>query len=448
MKNTLKTLLICTLTAALLVSCNSQKGGEESTTTTTTNNSVSGTTPDADTSTGSSNPDPSTPDSSASDSTEVKTPEEICAAILASQDNLKYEMSNVADGFSVSSLFSIDGNKTYSLISYEFFGMSQSEENYFVVEEGDEPRYTYYYQEEGSWYKYSFEEGDDTEEYFPVDFDDLDVVFKTENFGEFDSTTNRYPMLEGVVIEDSTITSGYLEITDNGYTVEFVIIEEDIEVTTRVLFYDFGKVSITLPDAEEAAPDSVHETSPIWHPETAPSPEEIYDQIENADNISIDLYSVIGEQTVSLFMEQDENLIWAIISIVSGEYSYMDEVYLEKDGDTVYRYREDENGNWSREEADFEEYVMDDSVISELLKTENFEEYDPESGEYVLKDGKTVVLDDLGTVTFASIAVDNDGSYFIYLTVEGEDGEMVEYTFSYYDFGTTEIDTPFENAVG
>ncbi|MGM9637750.1 MAG: hypothetical protein ACI3YK_07180 [Eubacteriales bacterium] len=438
MKNTLKTLLICTLATALLVSCNRQTGEEETTTSATTQN--------ADTTAPSSNP--TTPDS-----TEVKTPEEIYAEILASQNNLKYEITNVAEGITVSILTSIDGNKAYMVTSYDFLGMSQTEETYFVEEEGDANRYSYYYQEDGSWYKYSYEESEDTEgntSMFTSDFEDLEDFFKSENFGEFDSTTNRYLINEGVVVEETAILSGYLEIADDSYTIEFVISEEGYEMTTKTVFSDFGKVSITLPEAEEIDPGEGF--IPVEYPETAPSPEEISAQIETAENVSIDLYSAVGEDSVSMYLEQDRNLIWVITGVYSGNVGFTDEFYLEKDGDAVYLYRVDENGNWCKEEVtdeDFEYYSADNSVISELLKTENFEEYDPETGEYLLKDGKTVPIEDFGTVTFASIDVGFDGSYFIYLTVESEDSVMEEeYYFSYYDFGSTDIYIPFENAVG
>lgn len=448
MKHTLKTLLTCTLVCALLVSCNTKSGGDE---TKGTSSNTSATTQDAGTSATVSNP--TTPDP-----TQVKTPEEIFSEIQASQSNLKIEMSakmfaDVSGDFSV--VYRIDGEKKHMETHFKLIGTDISEESY-LDKEGS--KYTYYFiGEDEEWYWYSFDEDDSEHEDvlsgFDLGLEEMGVFFRSENFEAFDSATNRYPVKDGVVIEEKKLSDGYLEITENGYSIAFTDVDEEMGNTSvKYFFSDFGKVSISLPDATEA-PTGGMETGSVGCPETSLTPGEILQKIDTTNNISVDGYVDLGDAgSVSWFMAQEGDRYWIMTATIDSEQIVTEEIYLEKLFDVVYVYQADDNGNWTKEEADPEFLAgigQSSFDLADLLKTDNFEEYDPKTGEYVLKNGEPITIDGLGIVTSACITVYKDGSYTIHVIVSDEEGTPVsEYLFSLYDFGTTIVELPGENAMG
>ncbi|MGM9680902.1 MAG: hypothetical protein ACI3XR_05300 [Eubacteriales bacterium] len=454
MKQTLKTLLICALATALLVSCGKKTNGEdESKNTSESASSVttsSETTSSATTSSSTTAPNPTLPDIDT-----VKTPEQIYAEIEAAKGNMKFEMSvemkgDMSSTVSYTTLF--DGGKIYLSTAADFFGMTFTDESYLVKETAG---YTYYYiGEDESWYRYSFEEDEEITSAFTFDFEDFSAYLKSENYGAFDSATNRYTMNEGIVIEEVALKDGYLEMTDNGFVLSFTELDEDYgDTVVMAVFSDFGKVTITLPEAKEEDPTEGEDSYPLQYPETAPTPEEIYNLIETSENVSCDSYSDLGGiGSISMQMEQDGNNIWMLISTTVLGETVTEETYLEKDGDTVYVYWVDENGNWIKEIADDEDAVDGNTFdFADLLKSENFEEYDPSTGSYQFVEGKTVTVEDLGTVTDATIVCyfdDYDDYYDIYMTVGGEDGISLTFLFSFYNFGYTEVVLPDANSKG
>lgn len=103
-------------------------------------------------------------------------------------------------------------------------------------------------EDDGSW---SSEAGSIEELGVTAGIEDVEALFKSENFGEYDKSTGRYTMKEGITVEVDdgvTVTAGYIECKSGSYTVYVEMdMGDGLIAKTTMKYYDFGKASVKLP---------------------------------------------------------------------------------------------------------------------------------------------------------------------------------------------------------
>ncbi|MGM9646676.1 MAG: hypothetical protein ACI3YH_00910 [Eubacteriales bacterium] len=117
------------------------------------------------------------------------------------------------------------------------------------------------------------------------------------------------------------------------------------------------------------------------------TPEGIYEKVENAEKAKFTLTMELdGMMTTSVTGEKDGNKSHTVTTVEMMGMNETVETYTEKNGDTTVVYT-NVGDSWDSSEIEAE-YVDDDTSLEafkELFKSENFGEFNVETGRYEMK---------------------------------------------------------------
>ena len=151
-----------------------------------------------------------------------------------------------------------------------------------------------------------------------------------------------------------------------------------------------------------------------------PTPAEVYQLVEDADSAKIVIKMELGELiSVKATMKMEGDKAHVTSETTALGMSQNEEYYQLKDGDKIYRYEQDEDGNWVKTESEEEEDEDAISVYEELFDPENYKEFNKETRRYDMKDDVEVELDGM-TCSDGYIEIGEDGTYTIYVEISRE----------------------------
>lgn len=402
-------------------------------------------------------------DSSAPGASEVKTPEEVYGDILAHRDNLR--LTNVTEttdptiSVKITQEIAICGNLICTKASTELLGESQTVENYYVKTDTGT---RLYFQEYGSWYDMSVPDAD-FDELADMENEENARMFASDYYGSYDPETGRYPLTDysfgeagELPLEDGSFQEGWLEIGDGIYTIHFVLTVAGQQMTSDMIFTDFGKVDLTLPTASSytepdgSAPDSTAESF------VAPTPGEILELFESAESVIVNRELYSGEDcTYSESHYRQGNRHW-ILRCEDGGEEWTQQWTLDGTSDGYDFYEEfhvyDETGKWianrctkseiSSEQA--KEYLPSYDALKALMKDVYYKAYDPESKQYVMKEGVSAEFGEYGSVSGVTVSVEElaFGLTVTFTVPVARDGAEGYWEIALYSFNSLIVEIP------
>ena len=150
-----------------------------------------------------------------------------------------------------------------------------------------------------------------------------------------------------------------------------------------------------------------------------PTPEEIYEMVEDADSAKVTVKMDLGEiMSAKITMEMEGDKAHIVTKTEAMGMETEEETYQQKKGDKLITYTKD-GDKWTTEETDDEEDEAGLEEFKELFDMDNYEEFDKESRRYVMKDDVDLDIDDMAC-SDGYIEVGEDGTYIIYVELKQE----------------------------
>ena len=154
------------------------------------------------------------------------------------------------------------------------------------------------------------------------------------------------------------------------------------------------------------------------------TPEGIYEKVENAEKAKFTMTMELSElMTTSVTGEKDGNKSHIVTTVKMMGMNETEETYTEQNGDTVAIYTKD-GDSWSMSETDAED-VEDESSLEafkELFKSENFGEFNAETGRYEMK--KDINVESDGVILTDAYIQISENSFEIHAEISVDESGM------------------------
>lgn len=159
--------------------------------------------------------------------------------------------------------------------------------------------------------------------------------------------------------------------------------------------------------------------------ETIPTPEEIYNKVENADSAKLTMTIEIDDlMTSTATVEGQGDNTHVVMDMEIFGSTTTTEYYVELADEKAITYTKDGDG-WDVTDMPIADYTDDSSLeaYEELFKSANYGEYNAETRRYEMKADTSITADGM-TMTEGYIQVNEDGTFEIYAKVAMEESGM------------------------
>lgn len=151
-----------------------------------------------------------------------------------------------------------------------------------------------------------------------------------------------------------------------------------------------------------------------------PTPDGVYQLVEDADSVKIVLKMEMGElMSMKATMKMEGDKAHITTETTAMGMSNEEETYQLKDGDKLYIYEKDEDGKWVKTESENEEDEEGLTQFKELFDPKNYKEYNKETRRYEMKDDVELEIDEM-LCSEGYIEIGEDGTYKIYVEIAQE----------------------------